>query len=489
MSYEKELTSADVKAKGYGTDFLSNKSKLTASAKIHQLQYGSWDLKQMNAEATLANGHALASITGHNQLLQGTLGVDAQLNTKKLMATISADLDKADLYRMRLVDMPLAIGLCGSVDVVSDMKLTHRVTGLVDEIYIKGKNETLRPDFIGLHINTTVDTVIARIQSGDFIVKLDAKGNYERLLKKLTILGDSTMAQIDKRIIDQPAIKRLLPEMKLHVESKRDNPLAGLLKALDVQFKELMLDVNTSPVTGINGQSYLYSLVYDSTRIDTIRLNLTQKGDRLTYQGQVRNNKRNPQFIFNALIDGTVHQHGALVGLRFFDQHDKMGLRLGVTAEMESDGIRFKLLPERPTIGYKEFNLNKDNFLFMGRNKRLQAKVDLIADDKTGIKLYTENQDSTMLQDITLSVNSFDLGELTSVIPYLPRITGKLNGDYHILQAAVLRCSQQIGRDLVFVARIGMDNIPFSFVISHYNSLPFVKTVSLMLIKWYFRYP
>ena len=195
-----------------------------------------------------------------------------------------------------------------------------------------------------------------------------------------------------------------------------------------------MLDVNTSPVTGINGQSYLYSLVYDSTRIDTIRLNLTQKGDRLTYQGQVRNNKRNPQFIFNALIDGTVHQHGALVGLRFFDQHDKMGLRLGVTAEMESDGIRFKLLPERPTIGYKEFNLNKDNFLFMGRNKRLQAKVDLIADDKTGIKLYTENQDSTMLQDITLSVNSFDLGELTSVIPYLPRITGKLNGDYHILQ-------------------------------------------------------
>jgi len=425
---------ADIKAKGNGTDFLSNKSRLIASAKVHQLQYGSWNLKQMSAEATLTNGHALASIQGHNELLWGSIGVDAMLNTKKLMATISADLDKADLYRMRLADMPLTIGLCGSVDVVSDMKLTHRVTGLVDEIYITGKKETLRPDFIGLHINTTVDTVIARIQSGDFIVKLDAQGNYERLLKKITILGDSVMAQMDKRIIDQPAIKRLLPEMKLHVESKRDNPMASLLKALDVQFKELMVDVNTSPVTGVNGQSYLYSLVYDSTRIDTIRLNLTQKGDRLTYQGQIRNNKRNPQFVFNALVDGAIHQHGALAGLRYYDQHDKMGVRLGVTAEMEHDGIRFKLLPERPTIGYKEFNLNKDNYLFMGRNKRIQAKVDLIADDKTGIKLYTENQDSTMLQDITLSINQLDLGEVTAVIPYLPRITGKLNGDYHILQ-------------------------------------------------------
>ena len=425
---------ADIKAKGNGTDFLSNKSRLIASAKVHQLLYGSWNLKQMSAEATLTNGHALASILGHNELLWGSIGVDAMLNTKKLMATISADLDKADLYRMRLADMPLTIGLCGSVDVVSDMKLTHRVTGLVDEIYIAGKKETLRPDFIGLHINTTVDTVIARIQSGDFIVKLDAQGNYERLLKKITILGDSVMAQMDKRIIDQPAIKRLLPEMKLHVESKRDNPMASLLKALDVQFKELMVDVNTSPVTGVNGQSYLYSLVYDSTRIDTIRLNLTQKGDRLTYQGQIRNNKRNPQFVFNALVDGAIHQHGALAGLRYYDQHDKMGVRLGVTAEMEHDGIRFKLLPERPTVGYKEFNLNKDNYLFMGRNKRIQAKVDLIADDKTGIKLYTENQDSTMLQDITLSINQLDLGEVTAVIPYLPRITGKLNGDYHILQ-------------------------------------------------------
>ena len=426
--------SSDVKAKGYGTNFLSPKSRLEATAKVRQLQYGSWNLKNINAEATLANGHALAKVIGHNELLQGTIGVDAQLNTKKIMATLSADVDKADLYRLRLVDTPLAIGLCGSVDVASDMKLTHRVTGLVDEIYISGRKETLRPDFIGLHINTTVDTVIARVQSGDFIVKLDASGNYERLFKKLSLVADSAMAQIDKRIIDQPALKRLLPEMKLHVESKRNNPLASLMKALDVQFKELMLDVSTSPVTGVNGQSYLYSLVYDSTRIDTIRLNLTQKGERLTYQGQVRNNKRNPQFVFNALIDGTIHQHGALAGLRYYDQHDKLGVRLGATAEMEPDGIRFKLLPDRPTIGYKEFNLNKDNYLFLARNKRLQAKVDLIADDKTGIKLYTENQDSTMLQDITLSINQLDLGEITAVVPYLPRITGKLNGDYHILQ-------------------------------------------------------
>ena len=254
------------------------------------------------------------------------------------------------------------------------------------------------------------------------------------MLKQITVLSDSVIAQYEQNIIDQPAIKRLLPTLKMHVESKRDNPIANLLKTRNIDFKELLLDVTTSPESGINGTSYLYSLNYDSTRIDTIRLNLTQKGERLTYQAQIRNNKKNPQFVFNALIDGHFHEHGALAGVRYFDAKDRLGVRIGAKADMESGGIRFKLLPERPTIGYKEFNLNQDNFIFLARNNRIQAKVDLIADDKTGVKVYTEEQDSTMLQDLTVSVNRLDLSEVTSVLPYLPHITGKLNGDYHIIQ-------------------------------------------------------
>lgn len=427
--------SADIKAKGYGTDFLSNRSHLTADARITQLHYGHWNLTDLTAKATLQNGRALASLTGNNELFSGNIGIDALLNTKKIEATMSADLAKADLFRMRLASKPLVIGLKGDLDIESDMKLTHSVSGLLTDLYFQDAENTYHPEKVGILVKTRPDTTYVRAQSGDFIVKLDASGDYERLLKQLDILGDSITAQFDQKVIDQPAIKRLLPTMKLHIESKRNNPIADLLKSRqNIDFKELLIDVNTSPTTGINGSSYLYSLNYDSTRIDTIRLNLTQKGERLSYQGQIRNNKKNPQFVFNTLIDGHIHEHGALAGLRYYDSHGKMGVRLGATAEMEKGGIRFKLMPDRPTLGFKEFNLNKDNYIFLGSNHKIQAKVDLIADDKTGLKLYTENQDSTMLQDLTVSVNRLDLGEVTSVIPYLPRITGFLNGDYHILQ-------------------------------------------------------
>ncbi|MBQ8989649.1 MAG: translocation/assembly module TamB domain-containing protein [Prevotella sp.] len=426
--------SADIKAKGYGMDLLSNRSRLTADATVHHLQYGHWNLNDLAAQATLSNGRGQASLTGSNELFDGTIGINALLDTKKVEGTITASLAKADLYRMRLVNEPLIIGFTGNIDVNSDLKKTHRLSGLLGDILIEDEKKAYLPEKIGLLVRTDEDTTIVRAQSGDFIVKVDASGDYERVLQQLTTLSDSVMSKYEQNIIDQPTIRRLLPTMKLHVESKHNNPIADLLKTSDITFKEMMLDVNTSPETGINGQSYLYSLNYDSTRIDTIRLNLTQKGERLTYQGQIRNNKKNPQFVFNALVDGHFHEHGALAGLRYYDAKGKMGVRIGATAEMESDGIRFKLMPDRPTIGYKEFNLNKDNFIFLAKNKKIQAKVDLISDDMTGLKLYTENQDSTMLQDLTLSLHRLDLGEVTSVLPYLPHITGKLNGDYHIMQ-------------------------------------------------------
>ena len=437
--------SADIKAKGHGFDFLSNRSHLKADATVRELQYGHLNLTGLSLDANLQNGRGQATLTGHNELFNGSLGIDALLKPMKGLSskdgsngrfdgTISADITRADLFRLRLVNDTLAIGLCGHLDISSDMNQTHHVSGMLSDIFIKDEKASYRPKDIGILINTSRDTTYLRAQSGDFIVKLDGSGYYDRILRQFSVLADSVMAQFEQKVINQSAIKRLLPTMKLHIESKRENPFANLLKTSDITFKELLVDLNTSPTTGINGKSYIYSLNYDSTLIDTIRLNLTQRGERLTYQGQVCNNKRNPQFVFNALLDGHVHEHGALAGLRYFDADNKMGIRIGATADMESQGIRLKLLPDRPTLGYKEFNLNKDNYIFLGSNKRIQAKVDLIADDKTGLKLYTENQDSTMLQDLTVSINRLDLGELTSVIPYLPHISGKLNGDYHILQ-------------------------------------------------------
>lgn len=50
--------------------------------------------------------------------------------------------------------------------------------------------------------------------------------------------------------------------------------------------------------------------------------------------------------------------------------------------------MRIRLTPARPLLGYKGSILNKDNYIYLGNDMKVEANVDLIADDGTGVKLF-----------------------------------------------------------------------------------------------------
>ena len=429
--------SADVTAKGQGTDFFSPRTTLVAAATIHHVGYGKLNIDNITAHALVSDGKAHANLVSRNPLLKGAVNFDALLSTTRFDGTLSTDFQELNLYEMGVTPDPLTIGLCGHFDINSDLKLTHYATGLINDLSIKDSSHVYRPSDIDLLLNTTPDTTFARAQSGDFIVKLDASGNYEQLLDQFLLLGDSAMAQLDRKTIDQPALRRLLPTMRMTLQSQNENPVATFLKAsADVDFKDMLFDVSTSVAEGVNGRGYIHSLTVSELRLDTINFTLTQRKERLSFGGQVRNNKKNPQFVFNALFDGIIQERGATLGVRYFDADNKLGARIGAQAEVVDSGLSLHLVPERPTLGYKEFALNKDNFLFLGASGKVKAKVDLRADDGMGIRLYSEDTNPDALQDLTLSLHQFNLEEITSVIPYAPRMSGMLNGDYHVVQDA-----------------------------------------------------
>ena len=429
--------SADIVAKGQGTDFFSPRTTLVADAKIHHVGYGKLNIDNITAHALVGNGKAHATLVSRNPLLKGAVNFDALLSTTRFDGTLSTDFQALDLYKMGVVEKPLTIGMCGHFDINSDLKLTHHATGLINDISISDSSHVYRPSAIDLLLSTTPDTTYMRTQSGDFIVKLDASGNYEQLLNKFIILADSAMAQLDRKTIDQPALRRLLPTMRMTVESKRENPVVTFLKAsADIDFKDMLFDLSTSAAEGVNGRGFINSLMVSDIRIDTINFSLTQRQERLAFGGQIRNNKKNPQFVFNALFDGIIQERGATLGVRYYDADNKLGARVGAQAEVVDSGLSLHLVPARPTLGYKEFAVNKDNFLFLGASGKVKAKVDLRADDGMGIRLYSEDTDPDALQDLTLSLHQFNLEEITSVIPYAPRMSGMLNGDYHVVQDA-----------------------------------------------------
>ena len=405
------LLTADVQLSGRGSDPLAPSSQMDADISLHHLDYGQMSLDSLTATATLRNG--------------------------QLKAQADANLSDLDMFALGLGDEGHRLGLTGSIELESDLNNTHKVSALLSDISIRDSVKTHHPENVGILLKAGSDTTVVRMQSGDFIVKLDGSSNYQQLISSLGALADTISSQLKNRTIDQPLLKSMLPTAKLYITSQRNNPVADILRtATGIDFKDLNIDLTMSPATGLNGVARLDHLTSGDMQLDTLRLTLVQKDKGLTFNGQVSNNRKNPMAVFNILFDGFLQEHGASFGIRYFDEQGRRNIRIGAKAEMADKGINFQLIPQRPTLGYKEFVLNDDNFLLLHDDLKIEANIDLRADDGTHIKVYTADQNSTMLQDITISANHLDLGELTSGVAFLPKIAGMMEGDYHLLMDA-----------------------------------------------------
>ena len=441
---------------GRGQNPTSVGSTMEGSVRLQHLQYGRLSIDSIDAVATLNAGDATVTLSSNSPLLKGTADIVAHLsqrNTRPITATVDAQIASADLLALGLDSNPIVVGLDCSVELESDLLLTHRLSAFANHIYIRDTVKTHHPEDFGLLLKTSPDTVVVRAQSGDLIVKFDASGSYEQLADDLSALADTIAAQVVTHTIDQGLLKRMLPTARLYATCQRGNPMAAILQStLDTEFKDLHVDLTSSPAAGLNGEARLYSLRSSSYRFDTLRVSLVDKGTHLSFNGQLTNNRRNPMAVFNILFDGLLQQHGASIGVRYFDEQGHKNVRIGTKMEMADEGLRFQLIPSRPTLGYKEFTLNDDNYLLLHPDMRIETNIDLKADDGTRLQVYSVGDEKpvssgepassgeagqpSLLQDITISVHQLDLGALTHGLAMLPNIDGVLEGDYHLMRDA-----------------------------------------------------
>ena len=430
------MVTGSLGASGCGFDYTDRKCRLDMDLNLAALRYGSLNADRLSAKAVLKNGVAHAEVDSHNKLLDGVVALDALVSGKLVQATLNTDVRQVDLHSLHVTSAPLTIGLNSHLAMASDMRQTHKLQALVSDLTLKAQGKTYRPKDLFVDVFTNRDTTWAKVSSGSLLLDVEAQGGYERLVAQ----GKRLMAELEShyhtKVIDQNKLKALLPTMKINFACGDGNPLANFLRMRGVVFDDMALQFATSPTSGVNGQGRIYSLIADSTKIDTVAFRMEQDSTSLRFSGKVQNNKRNPQFVFTALLDGEILSNGAGLSVRYLDADDKLGVSLGARVEMVDSGIAMHLSPYRPTLGYTEFNLNKDNYVFFGRDKKVRAKIDLVADDGTGVKISSEDQDPSMLQDITVSLNKFNLTRITAVMPYAPRVDGLLDGDFRVLQGS-----------------------------------------------------
>lgn len=427
---------ATAKFSGRGTDMLSPNTKLHAQADITHLGYASWDLNNIKADCRLEKGKALVDINSQNDLLCMQGCVEASITDRKLKAAdFNMDLSHIDLYALHLAKKPLSASMVMHLDGASDFKQTHNLKARIEAMELMTADSVIYPLDLTLDASLSPEHLQAKAFAGDLSLSVSSDQGLDSLLARYNNFSKELQKEIDSLRLKQDTLRTLLPHLKMELTCGQKNPIGNILRhATGYSFRDLSFHLTTSPEEGLSGNGYMHSLNTGAILLDSIDWQIRQEPSGVSLDARVANGPKNSIVTFMSQVHAALTETGANADLDFYDAQGKKSVDFGLALDLLQDGLRAHFTPLNPIIAYRRFTLNDDNFVSLTRNGHLDALVDLLADDGTGLKLYTMPNDEAQ-QDVSLSVNHFNVGELTQVIPFMPDISGFLHGDFHYMQA------------------------------------------------------
>lgn len=422
---------------GRGFDPYDASTTLRASLDVERFKYSIYNLAGISGHASLDRGLAKARLHSGSQILDADASATARMKRNLSQANFDIDLRSIDLRALGVVDYPLCASMVSHIEGASNLKDIHWVDGNLSDLTLTYRDTTFTHSELDFKARVETDSTYAYLQTGDLLLSAGARGGYDKVLTQLQRTYGNIEKQLKDYRLDEKEFRKFLPTMTAHIESGRDNVVYRYLNGMGYGFEHLYLDATSSPRDGLNGRGEINAFVKDSMRIDKIALTVGQDTAGIAFDAHAYNAPDNPDFSFDAHLKGSLLTSGADALFTLIDDQDKTWFNVGVQGNISREGKRLSIVPHNPILAYRDFKVNADNYLYMGEDNRVEADVDMLADDGTGLKLYsTESGDSTILQDLTLGLNHFNVGELCRVVPSLPNAAGFLSGDVHMVQTA-----------------------------------------------------
>ncbi len=421
-------------------DFSTLDGNLKATIKradLYGLHLTSWPLTVTSvvADATIKQGLFAGNISSRNKMLYGDLGMNGTLAQKDISMNVNVDISDLDVKAAGIADERFITALHGDFAVQTNFKQSHSISGTLHDITFEDKhvgNTLLEADLLFV---TNSDTTYSSITSQSLFLNLTAEKSLNNLIDAVTDYAGELTRQISSEDIDYQLLQRLLPNISFNLNANSDNPLMPIIRQLGYDFDEINAEIHANNKDGINGTATIKRLVADSTQIDYVSLMLQEDEDGTRYYATAQNYADNPEGTFRILVNGMLLPNFVTADAQIYDGEMSLGLALAAQAIFDKEGFNIHLTNPTAILGYKEYAVNQDNFVYINKENRVTADLTLRAADGTGIQIYSADDNLTVGQDVTLSVHNFELGELTSILPFFPKVSGELDGDFHITQA------------------------------------------------------
>ena len=450
---------ASFRAEGKGLDVFAPLTTLKADGGISHFRYGKSKIfSGIHLQAGMSGGKANISCGVTDNLMDISARLEALLRKRTIDATLHTEVKRIDWYDMHLTKNPLKSSQQIQAHLFTDLKQTHSLQASMTQTKLITEKKTYAAKDLHLGGKLSRDSVKSYVNAGDLTLLFKAKGSMDHLTRSLSRLSEEWARQWKNKHIDQPKLKKMLPDACFRIVSGKDNPIANLLAVRKIGYRHFMLDLDTSSKKGMNGEMFLYGLHTDSLQLDTIYFTTAQEPEKVVFKGGVKANAYPKQEAFDVSLQGDLSAEQAHAMIEYLNGKKQRGAYIGFVAQLHKNGISLRVSPDKPTLVYRQFTANEDNYVYLSDQGRIHANLRLYDDRKTGINFYS-TPDSTVQQDLTLALNRISMAEFRRIIPYMPDISGLINAEAHYVQASnATQVSLEVGVDSLAYLKQPMGN-------------------------------
>lgn len=456
---------AHLSAKGEGFDFFDPTTRMNVEGGLKELHYGKDYFRNIQLTADLKDGNAKALLDLNDSHFNISSQLNAQLSKQDIAAELTAAVKRLDLGSLGLSERSVQCSQHIHMKVKSDMNLRHSLRAEVrkNKFTIENKSFTTKDILVGADL--TGDSIKSYANAGDLTFMFQSGNGLDAFLSKIDQVTALLDTQWKAHTLNHDIIREHLPDAHLRILAGNNNPVGNYLKSQAMGFKEFKLALDASPAQGVTSVSHLYDFHTDSLMLNAIGFELNHEAEQFVLNGKVKADRNKNQEGFTIKLDGNLGTTNANVMVEYFNEKNVRGAQIGIGATLKEKGIVLNMIPQKPTLVYRTFNVNADNYVSINDDGHIEANLGIYDDKNAGLHLYS-TPDSVALNDLTLIINKIDMAELKQIVPYMPDFSGLFNMETHYVQpnAGTSMASIEMGIDSLKYNQEPMGNWTMSAV-------------------------
>lgn len=431
---------ATLSAVGRGFDFFSPTTTLDAEVDLQTLVYHAKTYRNLYGSVSLADGRGHADVTSENPGLDFNLVADAEvLADKRYQVSATLNGNDIDLQALKVSpDAPANVSAGGSVNATFDKSLTN-ISGVLrlDDFSYTSDLSAVSVDDVTVRLNAGDSLVNASVRNRDLYAFFSAPMSVDSICRRFVGLSDVIGRQMAEHRVSVLEVQKQLPTFRLDLDAGDDNVITQILGDADASFGEMVLQASNDSVINLTARAL--DVVVGATRLDTVTFDVAQHGSHMGYRGVISNRPGTFDAWARVVLSG-FFEHNKL-GVKMQQQNiaGKTGFDIGANLSMRGDSvIVMRFDPLNPTIAYKSWTINDDNFLaYSFKHKHADANLHMLGQGSS-LDLFTEHAKERSAaahgadEDLVVSLSNIRLQDWIAINPFAPPIRGDLSANMRV---------------------------------------------------------